>query len=209
MRWMFLKPENLNDLVEGANRLAAEHVQRCTENSPPSAPIACKKGCAWCCYVKVDVTAPEVFRIVEYLRSALRADQLESLRKRVVETDAATRGLSEEERFALTVPCPLLFEGLCCVYPLRPMPCRGMNSTDAGKCEEGWREPRGLTVIPQHPAVGFGHAVITQGLCQALHGAGLDGHLLELNAALRIALETPDVIERWLGGEPVFAGARS
>jgi hypothetical protein len=31
---------------------------------------------------------------------------------------------------------------------------------------------------------------------------------LELNAALRIALQAPDAAERWLAGEPVFTAAR-
>jgi len=32
--------------------------------------------------------------------------------------------------------------------------------------------------------------------------------LLELTAALRIALAVPDSFDRWLAGEPIFAPAR-
>ncbi|HKP10577.1 MAG TPA: YkgJ family cysteine cluster protein, partial [Blastocatellia bacterium] len=204
---MPLTAKNLNELVEASNRLASEYVQKSLETSPPAAPLACKQGCAWCCYVKVDVTAAEVFRIVEHLRASLSQEQLEVLQERVVATDEATRDLSADERLELSVPCPLLQNDLCSVYPVRPMPCRGMNSTDADSCEESWREPRTLRVIPQHPVIGYNYAVITQGLCRTLERAGLDGHLLELNAALRKALETPNAVEQWLGGEPLFGEA--
>jgi hypothetical protein len=38
--------------------------------------------------------------------------------------------------------------------------------------------------------------------------ARLDGELLELTAALDLALRVPDAAERWLAGEAVFAPAR-
>jgi hypothetical protein len=41
-----------------------------------------------------------------------------------------------------------------------------------------------------------------------LQAVGLKDDLLELNAALRIALEQPDAVDRWLAGQPVFAAAR-
>jgi len=41
-----------------------------------------------------------------------------------------------------------------------------------------------------------------------LEESRLDGELLELTAALDIALTVPDAAERWLAGEKVFAPAR-
>lgn len=42
---------------------------------------------------------------------------------------------------------------------------------------------------------------------QAVAEAGLSSPHLELTAALRIALDTPNAAERWLAGEPVFRAA--
>jgi hypothetical protein len=42
-----------------------------------------------------------------------------------------------------------------------------------------------------------------------LRQSGLDGNALELTAALRIALTTPDAAERWLAGEAVFHEAKA
>jgi hypothetical protein len=41
-----------------------------------------------------------------------------------------------------------------------------------------------------------------------LEEAHLDGELLELTAALDVALTLPDAAERWLAGQAVFASAR-
>lgn len=46
---------------------------------------------------------------------------------------------------------------------------------------------------------------IEQGWQRAMHEAGLDGSLYELNSALAVALRTPDAEARWLDGEDVFA----
>ena len=48
---------------------------------------------------------------------------------------------------------------------------------------------------------------IRDGVGGGLESVGLDGEDLDLTIALRIALEAPDVGERWLAGEPVFAPA--
>jgi hypothetical protein len=49
---------------------------------------------------------------------------------------------------------------------------------------------------------------VLDGLRAGLEEDRLDGELLELTAALRIALETPQVEQRWLSGERVFMPAR-
>jgi hypothetical protein len=38
---------------------------------------------------------------------------------------------------------------------------------------------------------------------------GLDATDLEFTAAVRVAMEHPDACERWLAGEPVFAGCEA
>jgi hypothetical protein len=51
-------------------------------------------------------------------------------------------------------------------------------------------------------------AFILDGTRAGLAEAGLKGELLELVAALHIALALPDAEERWLAGAPVFATAK-
>ena len=60
------------------------------------------------------------------------------------------------------------------------------------------------TYAPQRQLCTF----VLDGLRAGLAEAGLAHELLELAAALRVALSVPDAAERWLEGEPVFAPAR-
>jgi hypothetical protein len=46
---------------------------------------------------------------------------------------------------------------------------------------------------------------VEEGIVRALEEAGLDGKVYELNSALAVALDMPDVAERWAAGEDVFA----
>jgi hypothetical protein len=46
------------------------------------------------------------------------------------------------------------------------------------------------------------------GMLAGLSESGIAAERVELTAALRIALEVPDSVERFLAGEPVFAAAR-
>jgi hypothetical protein len=52
------------------------------------------------------------------------------------------------------------------------------------------------------------YTFVLDGMRAGLEQSHRDGELLELTAALAIALSVPDAAERWLAGERVFAPAR-
>lgn len=173
---------------------------------PPT--LACQEGCDWCCHLTVGTSVPEVARIIAYLRRTLSPEQFEALRERVIVQDNARREAKAARRNSLRQPCPLLVEHRCVAYPVRPLTCRGCNSTSAHQCEL-FLDPRNKAVVPmyvpQHRLTTF----VLDGMRAGLTEAGLKGDLLELAAALRIALETPDALERWLTGAAMFDAARS
>ena len=51
-------------------------------------------------------------------------------------------------------------------------------------------------------------AFVLDGTRSGLAESGLTGELLELTAALRIALEVPGAVEKFLAGDRAFAAAR-
>jgi hypothetical protein len=85
--------------------------------------------------------------------------------------------------------------------------CRGFNSRDARRCELSL-DPRRRLPIPAYTPQLWSNTFALDGMRAGLGESSLKGELLELTAALRIALEQPDAVERWLGGEPIFASAR-
>src|SRR5687768_2328410 len=61
----------VRDVVDRALELAQTMIEQTKAVAPPEQPIACDRGCAWCCHSKVIVTEAEVIRIAEYLRAEL------------------------------------------------------------------------------------------------------------------------------------------
>ena len=99
----------------------------------------------------------------------------------------------------------MLIGRLCIAHAARPASCRGFNSRDVQACEKSLRQRD--VQIPVYKLQYQIFAEAHLGLRQGLADAGLPSPHLELTAALRIALETPNAAERWLAGEPVFRAA--
>jgi Fe-S-cluster containining protein len=188
-------PLQVLEVTRHADAVTDRAVQAALKEMPPPAAPACRQGCAWCCYKPVGTAAPELLRIVAYLRETLPAGQWESLRERV-RSGAELRqllGIAGVRRAALV--CPLLVEDRCSAYPVRPLTCRGYSSSDARLCERALGPDSGVRVPIYWPRQRLA-AFVLDGLRVGLEENRLDGGLLELTAALRIALETPDVEQR-------------
>jgi outer membrane protein assembly factor BamB len=172
---------------------------------------ACSSGCDHCCYLTVEGSAPAIFLIADYLRAQRTPLELKRLKAHLRHTVQRIHGLNPAERVRAAVPCGLLKNNLCTIYPVRPSGCRSWNSRDVQACarvlKEGGGDLRG--VQDQRP---FGIvAGIEEGLAAVLRAAGFPdaGQQYELNAALLIALDHSDAAERWLAGEDVLLPART
>lgn len=186
----------------------AELERAATAREPPAAPIACRKGCSACCVSKVVITAPEVIRVADWLRRTLDEEALAALTERVRAADDRTRGLTRAERATARVPCPLLVDEACSVHEVRPLLCRGWTSLDERACARHFTDPEREPVAPAYVLAYELAGAVQGGLSLAVRDAGRDGALLELTAALRIALERPTAADRWLARLPVFSTAR-
>jgi Fe-S-cluster containining protein len=186
-------------IARHSEQIAADALAGAEKREPRAKPAACVEGCAWCCYQQVGTAVPEVARIAAYLRDTLSASELAAFLQRLQQ--------APPRRSSTRTPCPLLVDNRCSVYPVRPLTCRGFNSSDARACEASVRgngQPVKTIYAPQMRLT----TLVLDGLRAGVAQAGLRGEAVELIAALRIALEVPDAIERWLRGEPVFAAAR-
>jgi Fe-S-cluster containining protein len=199
-------PLTLIAVAEEAARLTEELTRQAMRADPPP-PSACREGCDWCCHLTVGTSAPEVARIVEYLRQTLSADEFAALRERVLRLDEERRKLPAAKRDKAGLPCALLVDHRCTAYAVRPLTCRGFNSADAAACER-FVKSSGKTSLPLNASQLRLTTFALDGLGAGLSESGLTGDRLELTAALRIALEEPDAVDRFLAGEPSFVAAR-
>jgi hypothetical protein len=87
------------------------------------------------------------------------------------------------------------------------MMCGGFNSIDAAECER-FVQSSGQTSVPLYAPQLRLAAFVLDGMIAGLSDSGMRGERVELTAALRIALDAPDAVERFLAGEAVFANAR-
>jgi Fe-S-cluster containining protein len=167
-------------------------------------PIACRKGCSFCCHVWVDVTPPEAL----YTVATMPPDQRALADAAVDIAVATTEGASFEDRLGkVNPPCPMLdTAGACSIYETRPVACRTLVSTDVGKCIETFVEGKdtGFPGLKVWLTLRDSYSRALEG---ALVHAGLAHRPREWNQSLRIAMDEPDAEPRWLAGIDVFARA--
>lgn len=201
-----LDDARFDDLTTTLFDIAGSTLAALVAKDPPRRTIACKAGCNYCCHLYVQVTPLEAIRLA---RAVLvrPAPEVAAIRARIAAADAKTRGMDATDRNILAVPCPVLEDGKCSAYADRPLVCRGANSADVNACRAGMGSAEGVplpTFIHQRNV----YAAVGQGAVQGLNDAGLRPSLLELIAALAVAIEHTDPLAAWRSGALDFAPAR-
>jgi len=165
--------------------------------------IACRAGCGICCVVNVSVLFPEAVAIVDCVQRSFSREDLAKLKTRIDELYLRSRWLDDEERLFLRRPCAFLNEAnACAIYPVRPLLCRSVTSTDPESC---------LQAIAM-PALGESKPVLMnifqkslmnatfEGLGQALEQLGLDSRGVRLTEAVKALLEEPELAAAFAAG---------
>jgi Fe-S-cluster containining protein len=199
------QPQLVDALLSQAFDTFAGNLPAQCEGEPP---LACQRGCATCCTLRVSATAPEVWGVSRFLRAV--APRLQpigiDLMAQVRAADTRTRGLDEAGRVAAHQTCPFIARGVCVIYSVRPLACRGHASHDVKACVEAARGQR--DEVP----CSAGHQMVRALVQNAMQSALRDAHLAwgsyELNHALVIADEAPEAEAAWLSGDdPLQAAA--
>lgn len=170
------------------------------DNSPQRPHHACTAGCAWCCYLPVDMTVPEALGIVFFLRTSVAAEHLQAFQQRLAARVERLKTLTFAEHSRAHIPCILLHNNTCIAYPYRPLACRAWLSTSAQRCETVYHgDP--LTMLPPldmetYSAV-WGAGSALQASLQQHH---LENTTYEFHSLLYQLLQTPDPITPWLQG---------
>ncbi len=166
--------------------------------------IACRAGCGACCVVHVGVLFPEVITIGRYLHQHLEGGQRRRLADKLEELDRDTRWLDEEERILVRRPCVFLDEQGCCgIYPVRPLLCRSVTSTDPEDCREALTAPvfgAEAPVLMNLLQKSLMEAAFS-GVGKALADLGLDARGMRLSTSLRLLWRVPATAASFLAGD--------
>jgi len=170
-------------------------------------PVACHRGCATCCSLQVGATAPEILAIARFLHALVPrlAEHGIDLVGAIRGADRVTHGISEEQRLELRQPCPFVARGVCVIYDVRPLACRGLASHDARACVDA-ASGRGAQV-PYSPSMNWVRSIVQNALQSSLRQAGLPWGMYELNHAVLLAIDHPRPEHAWCSGENLFAAA--
>lgn len=173
----------------------------------PTKP-ACKAGCFYCCYYKVEVKAHEMLLIHEHMQKKLSAE----LRSQILESAKANaeliRSFTAQEHLSTNLKCPFLIENQCSIYEARPFRCRSFHAVQVNGCEASYNNPSDFTIATELiPDVSHYSDALSQGFEAAVMDAGFDHRTYDLNTALLEVFEDPAIEKRYKRGKKAFKTA--
>jgi Fe-S-cluster containining protein len=149
--------------------------------------LHCRDACWYCCCKpNVLVSVPELARILDYVERTFTSVALSALRDRARAYSTQMAGRPLDEPVNESVPCPLLVDGRCSVYEVRPLVCRGYNSTDVDACRKAHTDATAL--VPIFALLKDVTDGATVGAGQSLEAATFNDAVIDLGSALNIAL---------------------
>jgi len=163
--------------ISSAVELVASNLKTIYEKYNISQYIECDKGCSSCCHQIVTISIFEAIRLAE---SIVKLGETEIIRiRRLAEKNVkVNNGIKiDSERWAHQLPCPLLNDGICSQYEVRPIVCQVANSNSREKCKQLYEDKntRGLEVLEVMPPshVGITNDSINMSLIEAVKNAGI------------------------------------
>jgi Fe-S-cluster containining protein len=201
-----LSPEEFDDAAQMAlhflDVLNSEIIQQ------RGVKLACCEGCGVCCSLRIDVFAHEALLIAHHIRSHFTADEIAGLMARLEAHSEKVMTLTPFEHLTQNIVCPLLQNGRCTVYAVRPHSCRRHHSQDFATCQYTFDHPDDLESPAAHD----------RDLYRALTGAmqcnidvysalGFDHTIYELGTAIHEALNDATSWQRWRNHEQAFIHA--
>jgi Fe-S-cluster containining protein len=171
---------------------------------------ACAAGCGFCCHTLVSVSPPEAFYIARHIDTAFEPEAREALKAKVIEYVARTKDMDGAQRYVSREACPFLRpdDWYCGLHMARPLVCRAMHSGSLPACKTAY-ENRDATVPAPTMAVFFENTkAYMSAYVSTLRPRGLHVYPVELSGALAVIWQTPDALDRWLGGADLFDTAR-
>lgn len=155
--------------------------------------IACHAGCDHCCVVNVSISLLEGLAIVRFL-NRMEPSVRSSILEKLDLLWSRIRGLDDEERLALRNCCAFLGDdGLCRIYPARPLFCRAATSTDPEACKKAvYSKLRGEShTLLMYQFQQQLYESCYNSVSEGLDLAGLDGRSYQLSGLVRYLVKHP------------------
>ncbi|MBN2699811.1 MAG: YkgJ family cysteine cluster protein [Bacteroidales bacterium] len=195
--------EAIRELYESMDGLILSITNR---SGAEGKPVACRKGCAWCCHQAVFAVSHELVYLYDHILFERDRALNKRILKHVLSKCEMTLGKPVRELLKMKIPCPFLVRNACSIYRWRPMACRIYLSTSRESCRKAFDEPENGDYFPsllEFPLrVG---RLLNEGFVERLREAGLQCAEVPLEQGIRgILTNHSDPVERWLSGEAII-----
>lgn len=113
-------------------------------------PVACKKGCSFCCQQTVLASTYELLYLAEFVKKKFPANAHSVIFQKAENKWDKTKSLKLDSLLKHKAPCPLLHStgGFCMAYQARPMACRIYLSSSMKSCEDDLNAPADDSIFP-------------------------------------------------------------
>ncbi|WP_340114334.1 YkgJ family cysteine cluster protein [Maribellus mangrovi] len=111
-------------------------------------PIHCKKGCSWCCHQPIFALEYELDYLKAYILNNFSGQEQDAISKRAAAKNDKLKNLKDDALLNSKSPCPLLKDGTCTTYTVRPMACRIYLSTNVDSCLRFYNHPEDKSSYP-------------------------------------------------------------
>jgi Fe-S-cluster containining protein len=198
-------PERALELAFSAYFLADHLTRRFEAEQDLPQPVACREECDACCYNRVELTPPEALIIAHHIAGNFSAAEKEAVLANLARNLARTQGQDPAAVAGMRaeLPCPLLRDRRCSVYPVRPLVCRAMHGLDRERCagELSTGSLAASTYYAHRHEIALS---VSTGVREGCRAAGLQSGALNLAQALDDFFSQGNPVERWINGEEVF-----
>ena len=147
----------VNSMYASVDEAAARGLDR-LRNEDGIIPT-CELGCSHCCRFYIVTNPAEAYTLAKYVRRELSADQISDLRMQTQQWHEwensrpgryPSASTGEETDFAdYDHSCPLLVNGTCSVYPVRPVVCRTHFVCSPPLCCDAVNDPESTEDAPE------------------------------------------------------------
>lgn len=172
--------------------------------------VQCKRGCSYCCHLRVEIRPHEAFVLAEHIATRFDAAKRAATMARLEDNLSRIAPLTAEAHIRAGVACALLDdEGACSAYDARPATCRKYHSVSVSTCQAAFSDTSApLTGDIEDDNVRLAGNAVTLGHAQGLRDAGYDAGLYELHFALFKALTDPKSAKRYRQRKKAFVDAK-
>lgn len=189
-------------LYEQIDLLTHSFIRRCRAEREK---VECRKGCSWCCYQAVFVSAGEILYLGNYLLKHQNRETIREITGKARVKSETTSKMNIRQVLQHRSPCPLLDGNSCRVYPVRPLACRIYLSPSEHSCYQQYRHPSGTGTFARLYAFPLkAGRMMGEGINARLREEGIINTEWLLESMLTDVLTNPAIIPAWISGKEVF-----